>query len=507
MRDIYACYITRDARVDFEFKISNDDQTMRCGDFLFKYGRTILTESKQTNELKKWDADKTSFPMKLSAEKEDGTYFVFDNNKKYDWMPSITGFGKVLLLLELIPNGEEIKFRGNVQVRDQPPPKAEKFTKFYNITKHRTEVSTKNMESEYVNTVNIALDVPGFCHNAMFYFPREEVEKISYGMFLFKYGKDILDIFRGNVADDLIPPFEINESFPMELRYFDLGSYRLRFNNDNRDQTLHWHRRDQNILLLTNIPSGSEDSYSKAVDVTYGAENLPNCGYCINPLHSPVHAFDVSPTGNEEDIRDSRLPNIEEYDAIRFPCGHSSHTHCVLKAFRHRHYGCVRCTKKPPREWWVEFFAKAEKKIHQCHIDHVQEERMLQNRLRFKKDRFYSIERKITDTMKFTKHIPDESGEGHTSVEDGTMLNFLSDKSQLELSITQLQGEITEHEKEILIKNLILDFMGDELDLVQEENNSSSLPASYSIRSVFNQENITDITGFQRLNLLLARHI
>jgi hypothetical protein len=215
----------------------------------------------------------------------------------------------------------------------------------------------------------------------------------------------------------------------MELRYFYLGSYRLRFNNDNRDQTLHWHRRDQNILLLTNIPSGSEDSYSTAVDVTYRAESLPDCGYCLHPLHSPVHAFDVSPTGNEEDIKDSRLPNIEEYDAIRFHCGHSSHTHCVLKAFSHRHYACVCCTRTPSKEWWAGFFAKANRKIHTCHEESVTEERILNNRLRSKKEKLSSVGRNITEKMKFTRRIPNESGGEPVFVEDNTMSRLLNDQS------------------------------------------------------------------------------
>jgi hypothetical protein len=80
------------------------------------------------------------------------------------------------------------------------------------------------------------------------------------------------------------------------------------------------------------------------------------------------------------------------------------------------------------------------------------------------------------------------------------MSRLLNDQSEL-------RREITEIEKDIFIQNLILDFMDDELKLVKRENTSSSLPMNYITRSVFNQENITDINGFQRLNLLLARHI
>jgi hypothetical protein len=49
--------------------------------------------------------------------------------------------------------------------------------------------------------------------------------------------------------------------------------------------------------------------------------------------------------------------------------------------------------------------------------------------------------------------------------------------------------------------------MENKMELVNRENTSSSLPMNYITRSVFNQENITDINGFQRLNLLLDRVI
>ena len=207
-----------------------------------------------------------------------------------------------------------------------------------------------NIEIEFEDSDQVIL-------TALISFPRIEVERISYGIFLKKYGKGILDLFREKlgVKGTQIPPYDDGTAFPMLLKFFDFTDEGVRFNNANRDQTLLWYY--ENFLLLCS----ESDKLSLNAAVSRGDDDLiPNCVICQAPLHEQVHV---------DGIPNLRLPVLLGYNTTQFPCAHCFHTHCIIRAIQNGHQKCPLCRNEPDDRWWRSMYSTSYYYLSQCWLE------------------------------------------------------------------------------------------------------------------------------------------
>lgn len=353
--------------------VDDADTALTYGSFLAKYGKMILRKLYRSREITFWIQHQESFPMKLSVKCGDDIT-PFNSAQRDNSMQPILTQRKIAFLLENIPSDEKSSFLNNVTTGESVIPDPGK------------DYSKAETDPEQVLTVKIVLESDKAKETALrdynfdadeifafFSFDRKDVEGISYGIFLLKYGKDILDEFRK--LKHGIPAWEEGPSFPMQLKIEEGLSYLGdRFNNFNRDQPLYWketyedRKTYENILSLTNIPDGSRD-FSECVTKQSEAES-PECMFCLGNLFDHAFAFH---NGSGEDHGNIKLPAIiggfnhaDKFDIVTFPCTHKFHTHCFIHACSHNYFKCTRCTKHPGEEWLKETFQKMQPGVKTC---------------------------------------------------------------------------------------------------------------------------------------------
>jgi hypothetical protein len=314
-----------------------------CGGFLAKHGKDFLGGLNDKTYLKTFEIEKTYFPMKLSV-RVDEYFILFDNVSKEDFMGYIfLRDSPIVFLLEDIPKGDRDRFRENSYPIDE--------------TYHISLFNKKFQGSEVTDVLNVEIefkDSDGKLHVASISFPRIEVERISFGIFLKKYGKDILNLFRENIGGNKkqIPSYSSGPAFPMLLKFFDYKKSDAGFNSENRDQTLLWNSRN-NILVLCS--ESDENKLSNAVsDVD---DLIPNCVICHDPLHNKVHV------ARKPDLH---LPVLDGYNTTQFPCAHCFHTHCIIRAIIGGLQRCPLCRNEPDDRWWRSMYSVSYYYLREC---------------------------------------------------------------------------------------------------------------------------------------------
>ena len=432
----------------FFLVIDDDDKDLKFGLFLAKYGETILQRFHLKKEEKRWLEDKFSFPMKLSV-KTNEDYFSFNGiNSESKTIHCIFDSDKSVFLLETIPGNEVDEWKGNVihNVGDGSYRQT--------IINLVCDYAVNEEDAEKVLTVKIVNVVEGAELVALFSFMKEDVEGISYGMFLSRYGKDILDLFRVHVAS--IPPFDRGSSFPMKLTFGDEFHMGGCFENFFRDQTLHWNVKGENILFLHPIsPDDMANFNANVADL-----QPPECIICFGDLHKPVFAFDAELTNDN-----MTLPTIPLGDVFTLSCSHMFHTHCILKCCFHNFFKCSRCTRKPDKTWWKGQFRNMGLYLEICHSEIISD--------------IYELERQL-------KILQDK-----TIDELGEMRQFIFEQKQKEVEVSN--------------KRLNMSIIDTYLKFIRQTQRTSDSWFRSQFR--FQEDDMPNLNGFQRLNLLLDRNL
>ena len=336
-------HVTRSGRGLFtikgSFDLTIDDpylEYLTFGEFLSNYGEKILNQFHLETELDAWEVEPESFPMKLSVNLEDEC-LVFNAASREFMITLITKHHDSVFLLENIPQSieEKMQFKNNTY-KSPKKPEENVIRENFILTKDGPEEIAEGHPGRYQGDlldVRIEFeDQEKKTHVAIISFPKEEAEGISFGIFLRKYGKHILDLFRTNLGDQ-IPSYSSGPAFPMLLKFFDYKKSDAGFNSENRDQTLLWNSRN-NILVLCS--ESDENKLSNAVsDVD---DLIPNCVICHDPLHNKVHVACKL---------DLHLPVLDGYNTTQFPCAHCFHTHCIIRAIIGGLQRCPLCRNEP----------------------------------------------------------------------------------------------------------------------------------------------------------------
>ena len=337
---------------------------MCFGLFLAKYGEQILYRANKQKLITRWYSNTKSFPMKLSVTVNAETK-CFDNVNKNETLnlnPIAGMIDDIVFLLDNIPRADQDSFDENVDtsffdnepVEDVPVKIAE------TVKAYDAEIDPKKaLDVEIIldDTESTAI---------VFSFLKEEIEDISHGIFLLKYGKLILDSFRRILIDSekKIPAFVKGPSFPMKLKFyevFDLGEV---FNNDNKEQSLFWMKKTDNIISLMHFEEWESEYFD---DCVADPEEITECIFCFGALNEAVFAFESL----DGEIT-AKMPKIQGgCDIMKLPCTHSFHVHCYLKSCIHKFYRCPRCTRKPEILWLVDQFSAVVRNI----IAHIHEYR------------------------------------------------------------------------------------------------------------------------------------
>ena len=293
-----------------------------------------------------WKVEPSSFPMKLSVMLEGETCRIFDAASRDFMTEYITSRPNSVFFLENIPQTAEglEPFRHNTFFREQKPE----------------EIVYRKSFTDMEDVLNVRIEFEDSANQtrvAIISFPKEAVVRISFGIFLKKYGKEILDLFRGELGEQ-IPPYTDGPAFPMLLKFVDFLDSGNGFNNYNRDQTLIWNSNDNPLLLLCSVSGRALENLNAAV--SQYAE-LPNCVICQAPLHHPVPLS--VPHGE-----DLFLPELDHYNTTEFPCGHNFHTHCLIQAFMHDHVRCSLCRTKSEESWRRGVYSTSQHELRGCLI-------------------------------------------------------------------------------------------------------------------------------------------
>jgi hypothetical protein len=461
----------------FFLKIEDEDIDFTFGLFLHNYASKILRSFNGVLDGFKENGNIKAFPMKFSAVRGKIVQ-VFDSENKNVIMRTILQNEELIFLLETIPSGDEGKFNRNYNypLNHQHPKNFPKVgTAFYtpDMIDHDTDLKSQIFELRIESRCITDEERVDENESADFYFLKQDMEGISYGIFLLKYGKGILDFFRK--FESSIPLFLNNGEFPMELKFTDALDMGERFDNFNRDEPLHWNRTYLNCLQLQYITPGDVEYFKEAV--TDKAESSADCMVCFGGLYEQVIALDT----DYDSSGTIKLPfiinreNRTKHDITTFPCGHKIHTHCFLKSCVHKFYKCLRCTRDPVDSWLFSEFNEIASSIGLCSDD-----------ARFKL--FNCTEEIKNRTARMNSAYLDQYHDKGKSFADATR-----DARQ-----DAIKPFIEEEIKLKLIHNILLD----NINYI----NMKILPGRF-IRSRFQQNTTPNPNGFQRLNLLLDRVI
>jgi hypothetical protein len=491
----------------FFLEIEDSDINITFGAFLQKYGEKILQRSFQNKKLSDFKANgMVSFPMRLggmdSSSMKSGMKYdeslVFKRDNKTKTISEIT---TRVLLLQNIPQGAESSFNQNVGSDTLISSREET----YELRKDYTQKMDPDgrptgefMDPDDVLDVRIIFIHENLEYDSFFSFPKADVEGISFGMFLWKYGKDILDLYRNANLD--IPSWEKGPSFPMELRILEIFDSGDSFCNGNRDQTLLWTGIDENILILKKIWNQEENAKYFDAAVAIPEEHPPECTICFGNLHHPVFAFDVNHGGYSTSLM---LPRIPSNDIITLHCGHNFHTHCVLKACSHNFYKCMRCTLNPGNEWWRKKFDMLQRYLcccqNQAHDDLREFEMQLSSRRWELEDAEQHFARALSkDKSSAITRSGDREMNDNKRTNESLLQEYLAKQRSLTSQIITLEKEIPNY-------RLIADVVKKEWEFIKSKIDSDS---PLYLRAQMAQEyGIPNPNGFQRLNLLLDRVI
>lgn len=430
MAEIEVRYVVRNANNKLRFKrgffLSTQAGEETFGSFLGKYGKTIL-QSLNFARLADTFVDGSIFPMKLSL-KTDSSERVFDNSTKTSKLVIPLNDNTTVLFLEQIPIDEESKFIDNVD-----------FTSAVDSHTHRIDhvQDFTGQESDQEKVLDVLIEYNsdrggGEVQRAKFHFLKAKVQGISHGIFLSKYGNDILRVFSLELM-----PFK-SSSFSMELKFYDVFDMGERFDNLNRDELLTWNKKYLNHLILSDIEQVDAADFNQ--NVTDDEYILSECSFCFDELYKPVHI-------NEYMV----LPQIKELDSVSFNCNHRFHTHCVLKSCQYGHKKCIRCTVDPGKEFWGKFYIDSRRAIDKCFTQFNNEIRNMES----------NLEQKKIESM------------------------------QLHGNQIQINGVISELERNITLRNEIKKVLNQELDFLDKQINTEQtkpLNTQFSLRNnVLNQ--------------------
>ena len=332
----------------FYTEVFEEDERIKCGDFLFKYGREILWKlSRKKKNKRAWEQLSTNFPIKISFNKEGENEIVLDNRNIDQDLHLKSDNAHIFFKLERIPPSQSSNFSENVKF-----PEDEIQYAICDLAKG------KDIDTGEVMEVEITLRPSN--HYIKLMILKEDSEHTSAGLFLFRYGEEILKTFRA--IDAKIPSYSKGErSFPMNLKFWDVDDDGFSFNNDNINKTLFWDHDTFNNLLLESIGAGEEGNFTQNVaDPEYCQLDCP---ICIHSLNGPVFA------GNIEDGEYNQL-NIYlppmDIDTVSLPCKHTLHIRCMLNMIMKGRISCPQCRSKPGEEWLGTFFEENRTNARYC---------------------------------------------------------------------------------------------------------------------------------------------
>jgi hypothetical protein len=481
MREIEVRFVVRrkngflKLKAGFHLPIDDGDENILFGAFLAKYGEFILKSFHRKIDLGEWESNKGVFPVKVSVKfyNDFDNDIVFDSDTKDTSMSSVFSREQLVFVVESFTQDEKEHLTENVIIQPQTSRFVQLGRDYTRVERVEEEVGGRveeeDIDPEEVLNVKICyLDSRKGRSNAVFSFLKKDVEGISHGIFLLRYGKDILEVFRNDREN--IPPYPHNPkdySFPMELKFVEAYEMGGSFDNYNRDRYITWFKDSESVLILRKIPDLSTD-FNQAI--TDPAEDSPECLYCCGSLFQEVFAFDTRCSEAEGNIK---LPRLRHDDITEFPCGHKFHTHCVLKSFAHKFYKCIRCTRDPGDAWLKERFRSVERSVYIYGVGIELE----------------NLRRELNSkTYKFENLIKKQE-----TYEDPVI--FQAKKLALERRIFEIKTQQSN-------LNLVQRIVDKEYAFVIEKNSKPQF-----IRSRYRNDSIPNPNGFQRLNLLLARHI